>query len=126
MTFGLLDGLNQQTIGSPTERRTRISPSTRSEPARNGSRLETSCSKPRIEHAERSEELAKRRRELPWVPVEKEYTFDTDEGTKTLAELRGARKDPSSVVRAEHDVVLPPAARPDAEGTPRRVPGLPP
>jgi predicted dithiol-disulfide oxidoreductase (DUF899 family) len=39
------------------------------------------------EHAERSEELAKQRRELPWVRVEKEYTFDTDQGKKTLAEL---------------------------------------
>jgi predicted dithiol-disulfide oxidoreductase (DUF899 family) len=43
------------------------------------------------EHAERSEELAKRRRELPWVPVETEYTFDTDEGTKTLTELFDGR-----------------------------------
>jgi predicted dithiol-disulfide oxidoreductase (DUF899 family) len=25
------------------------------------------------------EELAKQRQELPWVPVEKEYTFDTEE-----------------------------------------------
>ena len=38
-------------------------------------------------HAERSEELAQKRRELPWVPLEKEYTFATDEGEKTLAEL---------------------------------------
>jgi len=29
----------------------------------------------------RNDELAKKRRELPWVPVEKEYTFATDEGT---------------------------------------------
>ena len=43
------------------------------------------------EHAERSEELARERRELPWVPVEKEYTFATDEGTKTLAELFDGR-----------------------------------
>ncbi len=43
------------------------------------------------EHAQRSEELARRRRELPWVPVEKEYTFATDEGTKTLAELFDGR-----------------------------------
>jgi predicted dithiol-disulfide oxidoreductase (DUF899 family) len=43
------------------------------------------------EHAQRSEELAQLRRELPWVPVEKEYTFATDEGTKTLAELFGGR-----------------------------------
>jgi predicted dithiol-disulfide oxidoreductase (DUF899 family) len=31
------------------------------------------------EHARRSEELAQQRQELPWVPVEKEYTFETDE-----------------------------------------------
>ena len=33
------------------------------------------------------EELARKRQELPWVPVEKEYTFDTEEGKKTLPEL---------------------------------------
>jgi predicted dithiol-disulfide oxidoreductase (DUF899 family) len=43
------------------------------------------------EHAERSEELAQARRELPWVRVDKEYTFATDEGTKTLAELFDGR-----------------------------------
>jgi len=37
------------------------------------------------------EELAKHRQELPWVPVEKEYTFDTDDGKKTLAELFDGR-----------------------------------
>jgi len=42
-------------------------------------------------HAEESEELARRRRELPWVPVEKEYTFETEEGEKTLAELFDGR-----------------------------------
>jgi predicted dithiol-disulfide oxidoreductase (DUF899 family) len=35
----------------------------------------------------RSDELARRRLELPWVPIEKDYSFDTDDGTKTLAEL---------------------------------------
>jgi predicted dithiol-disulfide oxidoreductase (DUF899 family) len=35
----------------------------------------------------RSDELARQRQRLPWVPVEKEYSFETDEGTKTLAEL---------------------------------------
>jgi predicted dithiol-disulfide oxidoreductase (DUF899 family) len=39
----------------------------------------------------RSDELAKQRKELPWVRVEKEYTFETDEGTKTLAELFDGR-----------------------------------
>jgi predicted dithiol-disulfide oxidoreductase (DUF899 family) len=29
-------------------------------------------------HAQRSEELARKRQELPWVPVEKEYSFETD------------------------------------------------
>jgi len=39
------------------------------------------------EHTRRSDELAQRRRELPWVRVDKEYRFDTDEGSATLAEL---------------------------------------
>jgi predicted dithiol-disulfide oxidoreductase (DUF899 family) len=43
------------------------------------------------EHAERSEELARERRELPWVAVEKEYTFATDDGTKTLEQLFDGR-----------------------------------
>src|SRR5215211_7594315 len=30
----------------------------------------------------RNDELAKKRRELPWVPVEKEYSFETDEGNQ--------------------------------------------
>jgi predicted dithiol-disulfide oxidoreductase (DUF899 family) len=37
--------------------------------------------------AERTQEITKKRRELPWVPVEKEYVFDTEEGKKTLADL---------------------------------------
>lgn len=43
------------------------------------------------EHAARSEELAERRRELPWVRVDNEYSFETDEGAKTLAELFDGR-----------------------------------
>src|ERR687887_2676187 len=43
------------------------------------------------EQAERDEEIKRKRRELPWVPVEKEYTFDTDDGRKTLAELFDSR-----------------------------------
>jgi predicted dithiol-disulfide oxidoreductase (DUF899 family) len=39
----------------------------------------------------RNDELARERRELPWVPVEKEYTFDTEDGTETLAELFDGR-----------------------------------
>src|SRR4029079_7276091 len=43
------------------------------------------------EQAERNEEIKTKRRELPWVPVEKEYEFDTEDGKKTLAELFDAR-----------------------------------
>src|SRR4029079_17259601 len=39
----------------------------------------------------RSDELARKRRELPWVPVEKEYTFETEAGAKSLAELFDGR-----------------------------------
>src|SRR3984893_3275933 len=35
----------------------------------------------------RSDELAQRRRELPWVRIDKEYRFETDEGTASLADL---------------------------------------
>jgi predicted dithiol-disulfide oxidoreductase (DUF899 family) len=38
-----------------------------------------------------SDELARERRELPWVRVEEEYVFQTDEGPKTLAELFDGR-----------------------------------
>jgi predicted dithiol-disulfide oxidoreductase (DUF899 family) len=34
-----------------------------------------------------SDELARRRRELPWVRVDKDYLFDTQAGEATLAEL---------------------------------------
>ncbi len=39
----------------------------------------------------RGDELAQQRRELPWVPVEKDYRFDTEDGAKTLAELFDGR-----------------------------------
>jgi predicted dithiol-disulfide oxidoreductase (DUF899 family) len=35
----------------------------------------------------RSDELSKKRRELPWVRVEQEYRFETEDGAKTLADL---------------------------------------
>jgi predicted dithiol-disulfide oxidoreductase (DUF899 family) len=35
----------------------------------------------------RGDELARKRRELPWVPVEKDYRFETEDGTKTLTDL---------------------------------------
>jgi predicted dithiol-disulfide oxidoreductase (DUF899 family) len=43
------------------------------------------------EHAELNEEIKKRRLALPWVPVEKEYRFDTEDGKRTLAELFDGR-----------------------------------
>jgi predicted dithiol-disulfide oxidoreductase (DUF899 family) len=38
-----------------------------------------------------NDELAERRRQLPWVPVEKEYGFETEDGTKSLADLFDGR-----------------------------------
>ena len=38
-----------------------------------------------------SDELARRRRELPWVRLEQDYSFETEQGTKTLAELFDGR-----------------------------------
>src|SRR5271167_4344527 len=35
----------------------------------------------------RGDELARLRRDLPWVPIDKEYRFETDEGTASLADL---------------------------------------
>jgi predicted dithiol-disulfide oxidoreductase (DUF899 family) len=43
------------------------------------------------EGAEREKEIIKKRRELPWVPVEKEYEFDTEDGKKSLEELFDGR-----------------------------------
>ena len=39
----------------------------------------------------RGDELARRRRELPWVPVEEDYTFDSQNGEVSLAGLFGGR-----------------------------------
>jgi predicted dithiol-disulfide oxidoreductase (DUF899 family) len=43
------------------------------------------------EHTKVGDELARQRRELPWVPVEKQYTFQTEHGPKTLRELFDGR-----------------------------------
>ena len=43
------------------------------------------------EQAERNEEIKEKRLELPWVPVEKKYEFDTEEGRRSLAELFDGR-----------------------------------
>ena len=39
----------------------------------------------------RSDELARRRQELPWVRIDKAYRFETDEGSASLADLFGGR-----------------------------------
>jgi predicted dithiol-disulfide oxidoreductase (DUF899 family) len=43
------------------------------------------------EHTRMGDELARQRRELPWVAIDKDYRFDTDHGTLTLAELFDGR-----------------------------------
>jgi predicted dithiol-disulfide oxidoreductase (DUF899 family) len=43
------------------------------------------------ELTDRGDELARKRRELPWVPVEQDYRFETARGTKALAELFDGR-----------------------------------
>ncbi len=39
----------------------------------------------------RSDELARRRQDLPWVRIDEEYVFETNDGPKTLAELFDGR-----------------------------------
>src|SRR5919109_830463 len=43
------------------------------------------------EHAELGRKVTEERRQLPWVRVEKEYEFDTEDGKKTLADLFDGR-----------------------------------
>jgi predicted dithiol-disulfide oxidoreductase (DUF899 family) len=43
------------------------------------------------QHTRLSDELARRRQELPWVRIDKDYRFDTDEGTASLAGLFSGR-----------------------------------
>lgn len=39
------------------------------------------------EHTRRGDELARRRQALPWVRIDKDYRFDTDAGSASLADL---------------------------------------
>jgi hypothetical protein len=48
------------------------------------------------EHMRQGDELARRRQELPWVPIEKEYLFETDNGRKTLPSFSTAAPSCSS------------------------------
>jgi predicted dithiol-disulfide oxidoreductase (DUF899 family) len=54
-----------------------------------GARLELLAAEKEL--TRRSDELARRRQELPWVRIDKEYRFDTDEGSASLADLFGGR-----------------------------------
>ena len=59
---------------------------------RTGSRREWLAARLELLEAEkeltrRSDELARKRQELPWVAVEKDYVFETDEGSASLADL---------------------------------------
>src|SRR3954465_13449975 len=39
----------------------------------------------------RSDELAQRRQQLPWVRIDKDYRFDTEQGSASLADLFRSR-----------------------------------
>jgi predicted dithiol-disulfide oxidoreductase (DUF899 family) len=43
------------------------------------------------EYAELGQKVSEQRRRLPWVPVEKDYRFDTEDGKKALPELFDGR-----------------------------------
>src|SRR5437879_13736882 len=43
------------------------------------------------EQGQRNDEIKRKRLDLPWVVVEKEYEFDSEDGKKTLAELFDGR-----------------------------------
>jgi predicted dithiol-disulfide oxidoreductase (DUF899 family) len=65
-------------------------------PERTGTREEWEAARAELakleaEGAEREKTIIEKRRELPWVPVEKEYEFDTEDGKKSLSELFDGR-----------------------------------
>jgi predicted dithiol-disulfide oxidoreductase (DUF899 family) len=43
------------------------------------------------EHTRRGDELAQQRQQLPWVQIDKDYIFETDQGSASLADLFGGR-----------------------------------
>ena len=62
------------------------------QPSRTGTREQWLAARRELLEAEkeltrRNDELAHRRQELPWVRLEKQYRFETDEGSASLAEL---------------------------------------
>ena len=67
------------------------------------------------QHMRQGDELARRRQELPWVPIEKEYVFETHTGKKNLAELFDGR----SQLLVNHAAALTPPALTVAYGAKR-------
>jgi predicted dithiol-disulfide oxidoreductase (DUF899 family) len=61
------------------------------EPAREWQAARDELAKLEAEHTRLGQKATEQRRQLPWVPVEKEYQFDTEDGKKTLAELFDGR-----------------------------------
>src|SRR5438046_7690266 len=59
----------------------------------------------------RSDELARRRQELPWVKIDKDYRFDTDEGSASLPICSRAARSCSSIISCSAPITAP-AARP--------------
>ncbi len=63
---------------------------------RSGTREEWQAAREELAHleaeqAERSDEIKRKRLDLPWVRIEKEYEFDTEDGKRSLAELFDGR-----------------------------------
>ena len=59
---------------------------------KNGSRQEWDAARKKLlveekELTRHSDEIAKKRQELPWVKIDKEYRFETDQGNASLADL---------------------------------------
>src|SRR4029453_15703687 len=78
--------LQGRSAGSTSERRREMTNH------RTGTREEWLAARLELLEAEkeltrRSDELAKQRQKLPWVPIEKDYRFETDEGSASLADL---------------------------------------
>src|SRR5262244_148269 len=59
----------------------------------------------------RSDEVAQRRQELPWVRLDKKYTFETDEGSATLPDLFWGARSCSSTTSCSGPTT-PPVAHP--------------
>ncbi len=63
---------------------------------RTGTRQEWLAARLELLEAEKAltrqgDEVARRRQELPWVRIEKDYVFDTDQGKQTLSDLFAGR-----------------------------------